>query len=434
MLEPRPFTVVDLFGGAGGTGLGFVDAGFSILAAVDVDEHAAETYYMNLGVEVTRQDITTLSPAGLREAVGLKRGELDVLAGCPPCQGFTRLRNSSGARDPRNNLVFRYLQFVSEFRPRFAVFENVSGMLDTKHGRTFHSKLLQGFRKRGYTVSEQVFEAADFGVPQFRRRVIIIAARGGYKVRVPAATHGAPDSEAVLTGRLRPWITVREAIGGGKFPALAPGQSNERGGLLPNHLAASTGARVCRFLRRVPRDGGSRSQVEKRYLLPCHRGHTGHADTYGRLSWASPANTITTGCTNPSKGRFVHPTQTRALSFREAATLQGFPMEFRFYGKCIERQIGNAVPPPLALAIAEALKLGLLARRRDVPVAATSAKDIPSGRAESRLVRKRVAGGGPLEVHRSHERAVASGRAKRPRSRATSERVRSSGGPARAAA
>jgi len=375
MLDADSFTVVDLFGGAGGTGLGFLDAGFTILAAVDDDRHAAETYFQNLGVEVTKQDITKLSPRKLRRALHLRCGELDVLAGCPPCQGFTRLRNASGADDPRNRLVLRYLRFVTEFRPRFAVFENVSGMLDTKHGRAFHAKLLLGFRRRGYSVSEQVLEAADFGVPQFRRRVIIVAARRGYKARVAVPTHGAPDSKYVHRRQRRPWVTVRGAIGTGIFPPLSPGGSNERRGLLPNHKAAATGEKVCRFLRRVPRDGGSRSQVPRRYLLPCHRRHTGHADTYSRLAWNSPSNTITTGCTNPSKGRFVHPTQTRALSGREAATLQGFPLGYRFYGRCIDRQIGNAVPPPLALAVAKALREGLVARRRSTTCSTDASSD-----------------------------------------------------------
>lgn len=367
MTDSRSLTVVDLFGGAGGTGLGFLDAGFTILAAVDTDPHAAETYYQNLGVEVAQRDIMKLSPGWLRRRLGLQRGELDVLAGCPPCQGFTRLRNDTGSKDPRNKLVMRYLRFVSEFQPRFAVFENVSGMLDTRHGQSFHARLIRGFRRRGYTVKEQVLQAADFGVPQFRQRVIIIAARQGYGIRIPSPTHGCPTDPAVVEGLRRPWVTVREVIGGGSFPPLAAGQSNERRGMLPNHRAGKTGAKVCAFLKRVPRNGGSRSQVPKKYLLPCHKDHTGHADTYSRLAWDSPANTITTGCTNPSKGRFVHPTQTRALSYREAATLQGFPVEYRFHRQNIDRQIGNAVPPPLALAIAEALKASLLARRGSRP-------------------------------------------------------------------
>lgn len=361
MAHPRQFTVIDLFGGAGGTGLGFKRAGFTLLAAVDNDHHAAATYTANLGVAVTEADIRRLAPRTLRERLGLKPRELDVLAGCPPCQGFTRLRNETGADDPRNALVLRYLKFVSEFRPRFAVFENVSGMGDTSHGRAYRTKLIAGLKDRGYTVKEQVLEAADFGVPQFRRRLIIIAARKGYKIVLPTPTHGDPHSKAVVAGTLSPWVTVRDAIGDA-FPRLSPGKANERRGALPNHVAAATGEKVCRFLRRIPRDGGSRSDVAKQYWLPCHKGHTGHADTYGRMAWDAPSNTITTGCTNPSKGRFTHPTQTRALSFREAATLQGFPLTYRFHGRCIDRQIGNAVPPPLAEAIANALKMSLVRR------------------------------------------------------------------------
>lgn len=364
MPPEREFTVVDLFGGAGGTGLGFQQAGFKILAAVDIDPHASRTYEANLGVTVTRRDVSTLSPRWLRESLKLQPGALDVLAGCPPCQGFTRLRNDQGADDPRNVLALRYLQFVKEFHPRFAVFENVSGMLDSAHGKTMHGLLISGLKRQGYRVKQEVLEAADFGVPQFRRRVIIIAARPTFRVTFPAPTHGDPASDAVRRKEQLPWVTVREAIGA--FPRLGAGASNERHGALPNHRTASTGERVCEFIRLLPRNGGSRSAVPRALQLPCHREHTGHADTYSRMAWDAPANTITTGCTNPSKGRFVHPTQTRALSFREAATLQSFPLTYRFHGAAIDRQIGNAVPPLLALALARALADALSRRRRVV--------------------------------------------------------------------
>jgi DNA (cytosine-5)-methyltransferase 1 len=126
-------------------------------------------------------------------------------------------------------------------------------------------------------------------------------------------------------------------------------------------VVAATGPSVLSFITAVPHDGGSRTQVPRERWLPCHRDHNGHKDVYGRVAWDRPANTITSGCNNPSKGRFVHPDQNRALSLREAAALQGFPDTFRFYGESISRQIGNAVPPPLARAIAEALKAVLTA-------------------------------------------------------------------------
>jgi len=127
------------------------------------------------------------------------------------------------------------------------------------------------------------------------------------------------------------------------------------GGRYPNHVTALTGNKVLDFIKWVPPNGGSRTDIPKEHWLECHLKHEGHKDVYGRLAWDQPANTITSGCTNPSKGRFVHPEQHRALTFREAAALQGFPDDFVFCGQRIAEQIGNAVPPPLAQAIAEAL-------------------------------------------------------------------------------
>jgi DNA (cytosine-5)-methyltransferase 1 len=357
----RP-TVIDLFGGAGGTGLGFVEAQFNVLTAVELDRCAAATYAHNLGVCVERCDVRMLSPRELRLRLRMRRYTLDVLAGCPPCQGFTRMRNSGGAADRRNALVLRYLAFAREFLPKYAVFENVPGLLTSTHGRPFFLRLENGLRELGYSVEYRSLEAADFGVPQLRERLIVIAARSGYPIIFPEPTHGEARHPEVLSRRRRPWLTVRDAIGGGKYPPVAA--ASQRRPSVPNHVAARTGTRVRAFIARVPRDGGSRRDVDRRFWLDCHKAHDGHYDVYGRLAWDRPANTITSGCTNPSKGRFVHPTQTRGLTFREAAALQGFPDSFVFVGDGIDRQIGNAVPPPLARAIADSLRNGLRTRAK----------------------------------------------------------------------
>lgn len=355
----RP-TVVDLFSGAGGTGLGFHQAGFRIIGAVELDPHAAETYTRNLAVDVTKTDIRRLKPSNLRETMNVNKGELDVLVGCPPCQGFSRMRNEKGADDRRNGLVLHYLRFVVELMPRFAVFENVPGVVGTKHGAALYRKLCDGLRKLGYALGEYKLDAADYGIAQHRRRVIVIAGREGRSPPVLARTHSAPTSPSVLRGDQLPWRTVRTDIGDGKYPKLRAGESGEDGGRFANHVAPATGPKVLEFIERVPPNGGSRTDVAEEYWLACHRGHDGHRDVYGRLAWDRPSNTITSGCTNPSKGRFVHPEQHRALTAREAAALQGFPDTFVFHGARIAWQIGNAVPPPLASAIATALRNQLL--------------------------------------------------------------------------
>ncbi len=363
--DVRP-TVLDMFAGAGGTGLGFYRAGFQIVGVVEWNAHAALTYSKNLGVEVKPQDIQKLDPHAYRESLGLAPGQLDVLVGCSPCQGFSEMRNDGGAGDERNGLVLIYLHFIEEFRPRFVLFENVAGIRE-RHGRAIYEQFCNGLRQLDYAVTEKLHDAADFGVPQHRERVLVVAGRDLEEPPFPTLTHAAPHSEEVQNGAKERWQTVRDAIG--QMPPLAANESGEQlqqedGAILhfPNHIAPATGDVVLDFLRRVPRNGGSRRDVPFERWLNCHRRimangevYQGHNDVYGRLSWDRPSGTLTTGCTNPSKGRFSHPEQDRALTPREAAALQGFPMDFVFHGKCWATQIGNAVPPPLAEAIARAL-------------------------------------------------------------------------------
>ncbi len=349
-------TVVDLFSGAGGTGLGFQKAGFHILGAVEINPNAAETYERNLKVKVKRIDIRQLSPQAFGEELSLEQGDLDVLVGCPPCQGFSRMRNQKGREDKRNDLVLSYLEYVGELMPRFAVFENVPGLVRTEHGRQFYEQLLEGLTRLGYSSVKQEEDVANYGIAQRRRRVVVIADRDKDTPSFPKHTHEKPGTSEFSTGMYRPWLTVWDVIGNGNYPSLKAGENGEQGDKYPNHVAPSISEKVLDFIRRVPQDGGSRKDVPKQFWLQCHLSHQGHADVYGRLAWNSLANTITAGCTNLSKGRFVHPEQDRALTPREAAALQGFPNTFVFYGSDFSSQIGNAVPPPLAHAIAKLLR------------------------------------------------------------------------------
>ena len=276
------------------------------------------------------------------------------------------MRNDSGAGDERNELVMIYLRFIKEFQPRFVLFENVAGIKE-RHGKAIYDQFCEGLRSLGYDVTEKLHDAADFGVPQHRERVLVVAGRDLEEPPFPTVTHAAPNSEEVRYGAKIRWQTVRDTIQ--HLPALAAKENGEcveqpDGSVIyyPNHIAPATGDVVLKFLQKVPRDGGSRRDVEFEHWHACHRRimangqvYQGHNDVYGRLSWDRPSNTLTTGCTNPSKGRFSHPEQDRALTPREAAALQGFPLDFVFHGKCWATQIGNAVPPPLAEAIARKL-------------------------------------------------------------------------------
>jgi DNA (cytosine-5)-methyltransferase 1 len=327
-----------------------VQAGYCILAAIEKEKGAAETYARNFDVPVHCVDIRLFPPVQLNAELGLAKDHLDILIGCPPCQGFSRMRNGAGADDERNNLVVTYLEFVDFFRPRFGVFENVPGLLNTDHGAHFYQVLYDGLRTLGYGVTQRTVQAADYGVPQLRRRVIVTIGRHGEVPAFPWPTHGAPGSPAVKAGFRLPWRTVRDAIG--DYPLPDPPLTAEDSAQIPNHIASHIGDGVLTFITQVPKDGGSRTQVDRNLWLDCHMDHRGHGDVYGRAAWDRPANTVTAGCTNPSKGRFVHPGQDRSFTVREAAALQGFPDDFVFCGRNQAAQVGNAVPPPLAKALA----------------------------------------------------------------------------------
>lgn len=331
----KKFTAIDLFAGCGGLSLGLREAGFKIVAAVELDELAAETYSKNLPTtHVIRKDIRRISPSELMKVCGLKRGELDLLAGCPPCQGFSTLRTLNGHSDidePMNDLVFQFRRFVRALRPKTIMMENVPGLAKDERLVSFCRSL----RKMGYSMKFDVLDAADYGVPQRRRRMILIASRLG-------DVEFAPIQERAMT--------VRDAIAG------LPSPGNED----PLHVRGpKRSPKVEARIRKIPRNGGSRASLGGRDQLACHKKTDGFKDTYGRMAWDRPSPTITGGCINPSKGRFLHPVANRAITLREAALLQGFPPRYRFPLSsgtyAVAQMIGNAFPPAFAACHAKIL-------------------------------------------------------------------------------
>ncbi len=349
-------TAVDLFCGCGGLTLGLKRAGFLVLGAVDNDPLCIETYRANHPeVSVWEVDIRKLSVAAVMRALGLRKGMLDLLAGCPPCQGFSTIRTRNGSRrveDPRNDLLFEFQRFVKKLRPKLVMMENVPGLA---RDRRF-AKFCDNLRRMGYQCSDRVLDAADYGVPQRRRRLILLAGLDG----VPA-----------FARRARYRRTVRDAIGG----LLNP----ERTGDQLHSLPETRSSRIIDLIRRIPKNGGSRTSLSKKEQLACHRAFDGFKDVYGRMSWDRVAPTITGGCINPSKGRFLHPTADRAITLREASLLQTFPRRYRFSlreGKYrTAEMIGNALPPEFVRRHASALSGHLLGigrhrarvRQADVP-------------------------------------------------------------------
>lgn len=177
----------------------------------------------------------------LRRLCSFRIGELDVLAGCPRCQGFTRMRNGYGAADGRSDLVLRYLDFVAELRPCFAVFENVPRLIRSRHGKEYYAALLSGFSALGYTYVEYLIDAAAYAVTQHRNRIVVIASREGVPLPVLRRTHGAPDSLDVRNGARLPWRTVRQAIAA--YPVPSTHGSAEQSTGIPDHVSTRTGHR-----------------------------------------------------------------------------------------------------------------------------------------------------------------------------------------------
>lgn len=319
-------TAIDLFAGAGGLTLGLKQAGFRVLAAVEIDCLAAQTYRHNhADVILWENDIRKISGAQILKRLQLSKGTLDLLAGCPPCQGFSQLRTLNGARkvdDERNDLIFEFLRLVEEIKPRTIMMENVTGLKSDKRMTVFGERL----KELGYEWNADILDAADFGVPQRRRRLVLLGSIYGL------ISFGVPDSNS---------LKVRDAIG----DLEPPSESSDK----LHCVIERRSARIQRLIRRIPKDGGSRAQLGQRQQLACHRRCNGFKDIYGRMAWEKVAPTITTGVFNPSKGRFLHPEEDRCITLREAALLQTFPSDYFFSlekgkGKAAAL-IGNALPP-----------------------------------------------------------------------------------------
>lgn len=345
-VDARP-AMIDLFAGCGGGSMGFVSAGFRIAAAVELDQNAAESYRLNLGVEPIVRDIRDVAGVELLDSAGLEPGECKLVFGCPPCQSFTVLRRASAptALDVvREMLPAHYIRLVAEILPEFVAFENVPGMVEGR-GRAQFDNLRAELERLGYKVVWEVVDAADYGVPQHRRRLFVLGSRSGIP-SLPAATHASSPS-----GGHRPHVTVSEAIR--HLPALRSGEADPADEL---HRARSHDEITLKRLRAIP-EGGGRLDLPADLQLACHVDHKGHYDVYGRMPWDRPAPTITSGCTNLTRGRFAHPTQDRAITLREAMLLQTMPSTTRLAGtgEGKAQQVGNAVPTRLAELLGRAV-------------------------------------------------------------------------------
>lgn len=339
--------VLDLFCGCGGLSAGFASASsgtsFRILGGVDNDAHACATYEKQIGAPAIQLDVRRLARSD-RFSEALTRfgkrgaGPLVVIGG-PPCQGFSAHRKKDARSDERNNLVELFFDLALRLSPEFVVMENVPEIFDAKHWPAIQS-VIRSVERAGYRVRARIYNLADFGVPQARYRAVIVARRAGRCFNMPEPLPGAHR-------------TVRDAIA--SLPAIAAGQ---RDAIDPMHVAPAHTARVLSLINSIPRNGGSRREADRSLLPSCHETVDGFRDVYGRLWWDKPSISITAKSSTPSCGRFLHPEQNRNISVREAALLQGFPATFQFSGPLVQlyRQIGNAVSPLFATALAEVVR------------------------------------------------------------------------------
>lgn len=361
-MDSRP-TVIDLFCGAGGLSEGFRQAGYRVLLGSDIDPTFGETFGKSHdGARFFAKPIQSLASQDILSAAGIGQGQLDVLVGGPPCQGYSVYNHGRGEHDPRAGLFREYLRLVRELAPKWLVMENVTGLLSISSGKLIQT-IVDEIKLLGYAVEWRILRAEDYGVPQERRRVVFIANRVGMPLLFPKIEFGEG---------LKPFTTIWDAIGDLPLLAVADSaaypmdastayQREMRTGnpKLANHYGPKLGKANQERIRHIPQGGSWRDIPHD--LLPegmKRAKRSDHTKRYGRPRVTDQSCTILTKC-DIHWGAYIHPIENRAFTVREAARLQSFPDGFVFYGSMTEQfvQVGNAVPPMMAKAIANGITL-----------------------------------------------------------------------------
>lgn len=356
------FKAIDLFCGAGGLSWGLKKAGFHVCLGVDTDTAALKTYKRNLKrTKILKKDIKEVTGEEISKLTGINKGDVFLLAGCPPCQGFSNLGKRE-VNNSLNQLVFEYVRLINELIPGFVLMENVPGM-SKGIGKDIFSSVVEELEKE-YIIQYDTLNAADYGVPQIRKRLVLHGIRKDIYEKllkknnvtelplIPLKTF----SKIKEKGK-KEWRTVGETIM--DLPYIEAGGKCSYPNIY-NHVARKLSDTNKRRLDYIRKHGGDRANIAENMQLDCHKKeNVSYTDTYGVLDLNKPSPTITSGCTIISKGRYGHPVQNRGLSVREAARLQSFDDSFIFDGTIGEMslQIGNAVPPKLAQASGKTILL-----------------------------------------------------------------------------
>ncbi len=366
--------IIDLFCGAGGLSLGFEMANFKIDLAIELEENYYRAYRRNHSETLSLyKDITSLNCEKISDKY-LKNKEIDGIIGGPPCIGFSSVGNRR-PDDPRNMLIFYFIQWVKYFKPKFFVMENVPGILSMGKGKVVE-KVVNMYKEMGYNCKMEILLAADYGVPQLRQRVFFIGTQNKsvYSFKIQKTNKNNIVLKSDLEKNALPsYLTVQDALSdilkinpltkqrveNSTIKYNGPPLTNyqeylrENSDELCDHFAPNHGEIVERRISHIAQ-GMNHSSLPKEFQL---KG--GYPNIYGRLHLDSPADTITGNCGCVSApGRFIHPIQNRAISIREAARLQSFPDRYKFCGTMRDKykQVGNAVPPLMAYAVAKSIK------------------------------------------------------------------------------